>query len=471
MTFSTKRYFQLAGLLCVLLLGMFGHRLWRLALIGSAYKAKMLCSGVFVSNRQSKSLLSEDLVVDGLSILEYFDTAIDYDARAVTAGVFGLAQRKAIFREGLGCTLIIGHSESRLRGSLGPIEHRASSRSSRQVWLGEEGLSTDDIVREVDTKKLREVVNEAFSEPDPERRRRTRAVVVVYKGQIIAERYAAGFSADTPLLGWSMTKSVMNALVGALLEQGRLSLEDQDLWPGWREPNDPRRDISLDQLLRMTSGLRFDEDYDDPLKDVTYMLLGTGDVAGFAADKPLDSEPGIKWSYSSGTTSILAGILREVVGGTEADYLAFPRTVLFDRIGMTSAVMEPDAAGTFIASSFMYATARDWARLGLLYLRDGVWDGVRIFPDGWVDYTVTPAPQAPNSEYGAHVWLDIPAPFRSNTRPRPSLRQDAYFMAGTEGQLVSIVPSRNLVVVRLGLSRKEGAWDHDTFLADILEAF
>jgi len=278
------------------------------------------------------------------------------------------------------------------------------------------------------------------------------------------------FHMKQPLIGWSMTKSVINALTGILVGQGKLSLEDRALLPEWRGPGDPRAHITLDQLLRMSSGLKFAEDYANPLEDVIFMLLGTDDVAAYAANKPLEAEPGTKWYYSSGTTNIIARIMRDAIGGTDADYFAFPRRALFDPMGMHSAIIEPDASGTFVGSSLMYATARDWARFGLLYLQDGVWEGERILPEGWVKYTLTPAPRAPLGEYGAHFWLKVPPPFKSSVSGMPSLPVDTYFAAGHEGQFVTIIPSRKLVVVRLGLSRLKGAWDQEWFIAQILEA-
>ncbi len=307
----------------------------------------------------------------------------------------------------------------------------------------------------------------AFSEPDPEHLRRTRAVVIVYKGQIVGERYAAGFDKNTPLIGWSMTKSVMNALVGILVGQGKLSLTDQVKVPEWQEPINGRSEITLNHLLHMSSGLDFDEDYKTPLTDATYMLLRVPDMAAYAANKKLAAEPGSRWSYSSGTTNIISRIIRRTVG--ESDYLSFPRRALFEPLGMNSAVMEPDASGTFVGSSFMYATARDWGQFGQLYLQNGIWKGKRILPEGWVEYTMTSAPQAPYQEYGAHFWLKIPKQYASGGYIN-RLPEDAFHAVGHEGQFVTIIPSSDLVIVRLGLSRFASAWQHDKFVSKVLEA-
>lgn len=203
-----------------------------------------------------------------------------------------------------------------------------------------------------------------------------------------------------------MTKSAISALVDVLVQEGRISLDDPAPIPQWQGPGDPRRRITFDHLLRISSGLQFNEDQSDPLADGTYMLLGVPDAAAYAAAKPLVADPGERWRYSSGSTNILAYAIRRIVG--ESRYLDFPRRALFDRLRMASAVLETDAAGTFVGSSFMYASARDWARLGLLFLYDGVWSSQRILPEGWVASALSPAPNAPDRQYGAHVWLRIP---------------------------------------------------------------
>jgi CubicO group peptidase (beta-lactamase class C family) len=234
----------------------------------------------------------------------------------------------------------------------------------------------------------------------------------------------------------------------------------------WGRPDDPRRRITLDHLLRMSSGLAFNEDVSDPLHDVTYMLTQVGDMAAYAIDKPLQNEPGRDWHYSSGTTNIISGILRRTVG--DASYHGFPRRALFEPLGMRSAVIEPDASGTFVGSSFMYATARDWAKFGQLYLQDGVWDGKRLLPDGWVKYTTTPAPTVSDASYGAHFWLNIPPEYRSaGGSPLPA---DAFHAVGHEGQFLTIIPSQRLVIVRLGLARYPQAWEHDRFVRLVLQA-
>lgn len=204
----------------------------------------------------------------------------------------------------------------------------------------------------------------------------------------------------------------------------------------------------------------------NPLADVTYMLIGISDKATYAVHKELEATPGTKWHYSSGTSNIIARIIRNVLKD-DREYLTFPRRALFDPIGMKGAVLETDASDTFVGSSFMYATARDWARFGTLYLRDGVWDGQRILPEGWVNYSRSPAPADARRHYGAHFWLDVPDEYRGTNGNLPA---DAFHAAGHEAQFVTMIPSRNAVIVRLGRTRYPDAWDHPAFVRDVLAA-
>jgi CubicO group peptidase (beta-lactamase class C family) len=313
---------------------------------------------------------------------------------------------------------------------------------------------------------LHAAVERAFGEPNP-RRRRTRAVLVVKDGRIVAEQYAAGFTEATPFPGWSMTKSVLGALIGILVGENRLSLGDRALLPLWRN-GDPRGAITVEDLLRMRSGLAFSERYADFSSDVIRMLFLEADAAAYAAARPLSAPPGTLWSYASGTTNILSKIARQIVG--DAAYLRWPRRVLFDPLGMDSAVIETDASGTFVASSFMVATARDWARFGQLYLQDGVWEGRRILPDGWVRWSTSPTPESPGGRYGAHWWLRLQPEIGGETPAAARIPADAYFAIGHEGQTLTVIPSRGLVIVRLGLSIHIDAWNQAALTADVLDA-
>ena len=321
---------------------------------------------------------------------------------------------------------------------------------------------------DVDPIKLKEALDEAFEEPFPDNRRKTRAVVVVYEGHLIAERYAEGFNRDMPLMGWSMSKSITNALTGIMVHKGQLDIHKPAALPGWEEEENKSK-ISIDHLLRMSSGLAFDEIY-TPLFDAAHMLYDSRSFSAFAAAKPMEAEPDTLWQYSSGTSNILAEILRQQMGSSYQYYFDYIHEKLFHKVGMHSAVMEPDASGTFVGSSYTLATALDWARFGQLYLQDGVWRGERILPKGWVEYSTTPTPKAPKGRYGAHFWLNAGSPEDPTNRPWPNAPKDTYAALGFQGQNVIIIPSRKAVLVRLGASTGSNTWSTDDFIRQVLAA-
>ncbi len=455
--------------LAVLLTTGFGYGaylLCQMAPIGTAYAAKTLCSWVFVAGRSAGDVVREDIVSDNHPLLRLVQPTVDASRRIATATFLGLARRDAQYRPGLGCTLSIGVPAAAMTAPAAVESAAAPAILVNRV----EDVSAHGFEPGVDAGKLQAAVEWAFAEPDAARLRRTRVLVVVRDGRIVAERYAPGFSAATPMPGWSMTKTAAAVLIGTLVRSGKLSLDQKALLPEWRGAGDPRAEITLDQLLRMTSGLHFTERYGDPEADVALMLFARADGAGYAIDKPLDVAPGTRWQYSSGTSNIVSRLMREAVG-TEQAYLDFPRRALFDPVGMRSAIIEADASGTFVTSSYMYASARDWARLGELMRQDGVWAGRRILPEAWVKYMATLTPQSTRQDFGAHLWVKVTPPFNSLLAPRPDLPPDAFHAVGYEGQFVSVIPSRGLVVVRLGLSRGDHVWDHEAFLAKVLEAF
>lgn len=454
MTPRTRR--RTIGAIGIVLVGALVAGAWlalQILRIGVAYKAKMLCSGTFVSRRDAGAVLAE-LQSDDLAILRYIDVDVDSAARSVAASGFGIVRRRAVYREGLGCALALD--------GLTPPGLPAADRAI--VTPNPPTPAVKEAAREESSPKLEDVIARAFSEPDPQRPRRTLAVVVMRDGRVLYERYAAGIGPETPLIGWSMAKSVTNALVGILVLQGRLALDAPVPIPEWKAAGDPRAEITLDHLLRMSSGLRFDEGMSSPRSDVMRMLLDVGDAAALAIHKDLVAPPGTRWQYASGTSNILARVIRNALHD-DASYLAFPRHELFDRIGMSSAVLETDASGTFVGSSYMYATARDWARFGTLYLRDGVWNGERLLPEGWVKYSTSLAPADPQQRYGAHFWLRIADEYRGTGAQLPV---GTYHAVGYGGQFVTVVPARKVVIVRLGDTRYADAWHHAAFVQEML---
>jgi CubicO group peptidase (beta-lactamase class C family) len=300
----------------------------------------------------------------------------------------------------------------------------------------------------------------------------TLAVVVVHRGRIVAQRYAGSVpqwdepdqpvDATTPLLSWSMAKSMLHAVVGMLVGDGRLRLDEPAHVAAWGAPGDPRGGITLDHLLQMRDGLDFAEDYEDAGRsDVIEMLFGGGqhDVAAFAADRELIAPPGERFNYSSGTSNIVSGVVARVVGPGEP-YERFLRDRLFDPIGATSARATFDAAGTWIASSYVHAIATDLARFGLLYLRDGVWDGRRILPEGWVDHGRTPRSVDPADGWmhGAHWWVT-------------GDEHGTFWANGYEGQSILVCPGLDLVVVRIGRTPAERAEHLREWRTNVVAAF
>jgi CubicO group peptidase (beta-lactamase class C family) len=423
----------------------------RLAGVGSAFTAKYLCSAVFVGGRDPDQTARVDLPAFRSAVLSLVNWDVGAANGTTTADIVGIGRRQARYRPGLGCTVAIDRTPADV-----PVAPPVTSEPAN-------GFPP----RVPTPPALEKVIEAAFSEPDPGHPRRTRALLVIRRGQTLAERYAPGYSAQSRFIGWSMSKSVMSALVGVLVAQQRLALEAMAPVPEWSDPGDSRHAITLDQLLHMSSGMEFDEDYDNPLSDVVWMLYGTGDGAAFAAGKPLAASPGATFHYASGTTEILS---RMVAGTAGEPYPRFAERVLFAPLGMTGALIEPDAAGTPMGACCVWATARDWARFGLLYLHEGLWQGRRILPAEWVDYSRTPAPAAKAAQYGAHFWLKVPPPYRIEPGRPQLLPVDAYHAVGHGGQFVTVIPSRALVVVRLGLALDPVVWDHEAFIHDLLAA-
>jgi len=313
---------------------------------------------------------------------------------------------------------------------------------------------------DVDTQRLAAVLERSFARPEPPEVGVTHALLVIHRGALVAERYDAENGPETTLPSWSMAKSVLFALVGVLVRDGCLRVDATAGVPAWQRPGDPRAAITVDQLLRMSSGLQFDEEYTDPETSSTIQMLfgaGKADVAAFAASFPLLHEPDTVWSYSSGTSNLLSELVGRTVGGGEAGMHAFMRRELLDRIGMRSARPLFDAAGTWIGSSFLFATARDFARFGLLCLRDGCWQGERLLPPGWIDYGRTPTPGS-QGEYGAHFWLATDG-------------TDTFSANGYRGQYTVIVPERDLVIVRLGTSMPEQKRGTLLMLSELVRCF
>jgi CubicO group peptidase (beta-lactamase class C family) len=445
-------------LLMVALVGYAAYYLSQSLPIIAGYGAKNLCSCVFLAGRDPQQVIQQEL---GASLINLGTFEVHDEDSSATGSVFGLSKRKAIYRKGLGCTLISEISEEELRKQSISLADKPPVDQDTLAWPDGNKVN-DSLFNKLE--KVNVAVDAAFAEPDKERPVNTRAVIVIQHGNIIAEKYAPTFNADTKLMGWSMTKTITNAIVGVLVKQGKLNVGDPAPVAEWA--NDERNKITLNNLLQASSGLAWEEVYAGA-STATNMLFRKKDAGGFAAQSKAELPPNTKWYYSSGTTNIISRITRQTIG--EADYHAFPYQEIFNKIGAYSMTIEPDPSGTFVGSSFSYATARDWARFGLLFLKDGVWNNERIFPEGWVKYSTTPADATPHGEYGAQIWLNAGNKNNSNDKNFPDVPNDMYLMDGFEDQCVVIIPSKDVVIVRLGLSQKRG-FDTNAFVRDVLKA-
>ena len=459
-----KRIVLWAGIFLVLLLVGAGWYLSDTLPISSGHAAKTICSNVFISGRDAENVFKKDIAPLHF-LFAITDFKVDPKTKSVIADAFGFAKLRAIYRDGCGCTILRGIAEDEFKqqeiGYIPPPQFFTGQRSKLPWPAGDHG-PVDSLPPGIDAVMLDKAMAAAFAEPNPQIPRKTRAVVIVYDGKLIAERYAPGFDLNTPQLGWSMSKSVTNALVGVLVKEGKLQLNSAAPVPEWQRADDPRQKITLDQLMRMSAGLEFNEAY-APFSDAVHMFYDSQDFAAYAALKPLEAEPDTKWNYSSGTANIIARIVRQAVEKEHVNYYEYLYQNLFLKIGMLSLVMEPDPSGTFVGSSYMFATPRDWSRYG-------IWDGERILPEGWVKYTTTPTSQAPKGEYGALFWLNTGAAGNPSDRLMPSVPPDVFYARGFQEQRVFIVPSRKLVLVRFGATSDKSAWDDDAFVANVLAA-
>lgn len=399
-----------------------------LLLTGTGYAAHNACAVEQVAGRDDPDA---DLPPNPLVPFLRSSTGSSEGAPSVTGSLLGvLAKQTAHHTDGYGCTL---------------ADEAPDLPEPTAISPG--GFAALPSTREVPPAGVRDAVGRAFGDDLSEADRDelgTRAVVVVHRGRVVTERYADGFTADTPQLGWSMTKSVTNLLVGRLVADGEVAIDDAGLRPEW---TDERADITIDQLMRMTGGLAWDETYDLGTP-ITRMLYLEPDMGAYVASQDAAHEPGTYQQYSSGSTTLLCAILGERTG----DGADLPRSRLFAPLGLSSAVIEPDAVGTPVCSSYMWATPRDWAAVGQFALVDGVVDGERLLPEGWMAASTTAADVETTEEdepYAAGWWVNQAA---DGSLFDETLPEDTYFAQGHDGQWIAVVPSADLVVVRLGFT-------------------
>jgi len=442
-----KKIFKILGLVALLFLVYFGYSTYPKLDLISGFSSKSLVSGHFIDNR------SQDLIEKGDNDIEMITLAtnkIDENGKFAISSVYGLKARKAIYRDGLGATLI---NEDFDISKPYEVPKRTKLDNNLPFPYGNKE-PRDTAFANVDYAKLNAAVANAF-DTKGQIKKRTRSVLVIYKDKIIAEKYDTGFNKDSKILGWSMTKSITSALFGILQKQGKIDVSKPAPIAEWA--NDERSKITIANLLNMNSGLEWEEDY-NKISDVTKMLFLDTDMSQAQLKKPAEFKPNSHWNYSSGTTNLLSGILRKQFK-THQEYLDFWYSGLIDKIGMSSMLVETDMAGNYVGSSYGWATTRDWSKFGLLYLHKGNWNGEQILDESWIKFTATPT-NTSNGNYGAHFWLNAGGKF-------PDVPKDLFYCSGYQGQMVAIFPSQDLVIVRMGL-KEDPEFDFNGLLSGII---
>lgn len=443
----------------ILLAGVFMWAIFKVFPSISGYGAKNMCSAIYLQNREPTDIILEDLNFFPVTLGKF---SWDSNDSSTTASVWGLARRKAIYRQSCGCTLVNDLSENGIRNQKINIPAPPITDLDTIPWPNGD-LIIPKQFQNIDNNKLQSAINEVMNEVSGNGKfADTRAVVVLYDGDIVAERYADEYDQNTVMLGWSISKTLTASMIGILVKQGKLDVNDYAPIREWG--NSEKQNITIKHLLQQTSGIDFLENYKRP-SNVTRMLFSEGDMAKYTAGLNLVYDPGTYFNYSSGNTNLLCRIIRESVN--EADYYAFPYEELFYKINARSFLFEYDASGTFVGSSYSYATARDFARMGLLYYNKGAWNGEQILPINWVKESITPSTADEFKEYGYQIWLNGLDHNNSELRKFPDVPEDMYYFDGYGGQRIFIIPSKKLLIVRLGLFPIDG----NAFLKNVLEAF
>lgn len=442
-----KKKLKIAAILLVIMIVYLGFTNYPKLDLISGFSAKSIASGYFIGHRSQQMIESGDNDID---LVRLAKNTIYEKENYATSSVYGLKERKAIYREGLGVTLIDDNFDP-TKPYLAP--KRVKSNSNLPYPYGN-NEPTDTIFTTVDYAGLHKAIENAFDKKG-EKIKRTRSLLVLYKDKIIGEKYDSGFDKNSRILGWSMTKSLTATYFGILQKKGKIDIYKPAPITEWK--NDKRSKITINDLLHMNSGLEWEEKY-DKICDATLMLFQAEDMAKVQREKPFTGKPNESWNYSSGTTNLLSGILRNQFK-TQQEYLDFWYSSLIDKIGMDSMLVETDMAGNYVGSSYAWATTRDWGKFGLLYLHKGNWNGEQLFDESWAKYVATPT-NTSNGRYGAHFWLNAGGKY-------PDAPKDLYYASGFQGQKIFIIPSKDLVIVRFGLTEDE-VFDFNKLLKDIL---
>ena len=427
-----------------------GCATWRVdhaARAATGFASHTLCDDIFIAGIDPDTAFAERVrPLAGIGLVNWaLRRNVDRARREVTVSVGSAFVSQARWREGLGCRTLPAEQAQ---------EERAKEGAAALAPSDPPGPGTLTAVTAIDPR-LQAALDRAVTNLPGQPRHGTKALVVLHEGRLVAERYAPGYGVDTPVLGFSATKSVLDALVGIAVRRGRLTREQPAPLAAWADRADPRSAITVDQLLRHTSGL--DLAQDNSGFDFNARLMYTErDKAAVAAAQPLTAAPGSRWTYADGHFVLLSRILRDAVGGTAEDVRRFAQTELFGPLGMQNVTMDFDATGTPIGASHLSAPARAWARLGQLYLDDGVHEGRRLLPESWVRQSTTPTLR---TGYGAGWWTNRqrgPVPGWGVPWGLASAPADTFFARGFMGQFVVVIPSRRVVLVRLSVSHQRG---------------
>lgn len=424
--------------------GCAGWRIDQAALTATGFASHLLCDDAFITGADADTAFAERVAPMAGAARPLFSRHIDRERREVTVTVAGGFESRARWREGVGCLAL---PAADFAAQAEPAAPPPAAPLPPDPFGGGPVAAVD--------ARLREAIERALVEPASGPVHRTKAVVVLQDGRLLAEHYAPGYGVDTPVLGFSATKSVTNALIGILVHQGRLALDQPAPVPEWRDPADPHHGITLEHLLRQTSGLDLPQD-NSGFDASARIMYSVRDKAAAVAAAPLAVPPGTRWAYADTNYLMLGRILRDAVGGTAADVRRFAQDELFGPLGMRHVVFDFDATGTPIAASHLLASARDWARFGQLFLDGGQVGARRILPAGWVAMSVTPTL---DSGYGAGWWTNrVPGLVPGWGVPWGLSRApvDSFFARGFMGQFVVVIPSRRLVIVRLSVSQERG---------------
>jgi len=444
-----KKILKIVLLLIVVAIIFGGKYIIDRSMIFTGYAAKNLASGIFVATRSQESLEAEDLK---FSLVGLASNEVDYENKIVYSNFVGFGKQTAIYREGLGVCLV---SET---DNIDELKKQSINLPTMPDSLANKYFPKGDKLRNnlsdyFDVEKLNNAIKNAFKQGN------TRAIIVAYDTIAMTEVYADGFAKDSKILGWSMSKSIASTMIGILSKQGKIDINKPAPIKEWE--NDDRKNITTRSILNMTSGLQWDENYGD-ISEVTRMLYEKTNCSKLAINQPKAFTPDSVWAYSSGSSNILTEIVKRNFTDIN-DYWDFPYKQLFHKISMYNTIMETDASGNFVGSSYTYATTRDWTRFGLLYLKNGIWYGDTILTPEWVKFTHKEAPNS-DGKYGAQFWLN------KSGHELPDAPDDIYFADGYQGQRVYIIPSKNLVITRMGLTKKKGSFDYNKMVVEIIDA-